>query len=253
MNDILGPEPDSEVAAHERDASVIGGSIGRRQPKPDRRAVVGSLAAHGGILLMIWISGIASSRTPEFEVYRVKLYSPPAQVEAVEAAPVALSTPIRAPRTAEVIPEKPKPPTPTPKPKPQVVEPPREEKPKPKTPEAVEGPRAKPDSPGGENIDVNIEGEAFPYPDYLSNIILQLNRHFRWSGSPNLQNTIVFYINRDGSIGGIKVLERSGDFNFDLQVTSAVEQAGRRGAFGPLPDGWVQDRLWVRFTFLPPG
>jgi hypothetical protein len=252
MRDILEPESDGDETP-ERDASVIGGSIGRRRPKPDRRAVVGSLAAHGGLLLALWISGIVQARTPEFEVYRVKLYSPPAQVEAPEAAPVAVNNAIRAPRVAERIPEKPKPPTPTPKPKPQVVEKPPEEKPKPKEPEPVQGPNAKADSPGGQNIDVNIEGLQFPYPEYLENIILQLNRHFRWSGSPNLQNTIIFFINRDGSVEGIRVLTGSGDFNFDLQVMSAVEQAGRRGAFGPLPEGFVQSRLPIKFTFLPPG
>jgi len=250
MDPILGPAPGGEERRRSN-ASVIGGSIGRRQPGPSRKAVAGSVSVHVGLVAAVLISEMVRAPTPEFEVYRVKLYSPPAQVEAPEPAPVAISTPIRAPRVAEQVPERPTPPTP--QPKPQVVETPPEEKPKPKEPEPVEGPEADPDSPGGQNIDVDIEGLRFPYPEYLENIILQLNRHFRWSGSPNLQNTVVFFINRDGSVENIRMLQGSGDFNFDLQVMSAVEQAGRRGAFGPLPEGFVQNRLPVKFTFLPPG
>ena len=235
-----------------RDAATLGGSIGRAQPGPDRRAVVGSVAFHAALLLALWAFTKIGPDVPEFEVYRVKLYSPPPQVEAPTPQPVALNTPpIQAPRQVETIE-----PTPvrTPTPKPQVVEPPKpEEKPPPKEPEKVAGPGAQEDSPGGENIDVNLEGQDFPYPAYLENIILQLQRYFRWSGSPSLENQVVFFIDRSGNVGGMQVLQRSGDFNFDLQAMNAVEQAGKRGAFGPLPDGWVQDRLWVRFRFLPPG
>lgn len=236
-----------------RDATVLGGSIGRRQPKPDRRAVIGSAAFHAALLLALWGFTAIQPDVPEFEVYRVKLYSPPPQVESPAPEPVALRTPIQPPRTVERITPTPPPPTPQPAPKPQTVEQPPPEQPKPKEPEPVRGQNAQADSPGGENIDVDLEGQDFPFPDYLANIILQLQRYFRWSGSPNLENQVMFYVTREGGVGGIQVLQRSGDINFDLQAVNAVEQAGRRGAFGPLPDGWVQDRLWVRFRFLPPG
>jgi hypothetical protein len=51
----------------------------------------------------------------------------------------------------------------------------------------------------------------------------------------------------------LQVVDRSADYTFDIQTIEAVELAGRRSMFGPLPDGWVQDRLWIRFRFLPPG
>lgn len=236
-----------------QDASVLGGSIGRAQPKPDRRAVVGSVIFHGALLIALWGFTTIRPDEPEFEVYRVKLFSPPPQVEAAAPEPVARPTPIRPPQPVERITPTPPPPTPQPAPKPQTVEQPPPEQPKPKEPEPVAGPGAQADSPGGENIDVDLEGQDFPYPDYLANIILQLQRYLRWSGSPNLENQVMFYVDRSGGVGGIRVLQRSGDINFDLQSVNAIEQAGRRGAFGPLPDGWVQDRLWVRFRFLPPG
>lgn len=233
-----------------RDTTFLGASIGRRRPRPDRRAVIGSAAFHASLLVALWGFTAIRPEVPEFEVYRVKLYSPPAQVEAPAPEPVAVQRAIQAPRTVERITEPP-PPTPQPQARPQTIEePPPEER---KPPEPIKGPGADPDSPGGENIDVDLQGQDFPYPEYLENIILQLQRYFRWSGSADLTNQVMFYVQRDGTVGGIQVLQRSGDFNFDLQAVNAVEQAGRRGAFGPLPDGWVQDRLWVRFRFLPPG
>ncbi len=229
---------------------MLGGSLGRRRPGPDRRAVVGSVGFHAALVIGLWASTLVRPNTPEFEVYRVKLFSPPPQVEAPTPAPVAVNTPIRAPRTVQ--PPQTRPTPPRPQQRPQAVERPPEDA-KPKPPEPTQGQNASPNSPGGENIDVDLEGQQFPFPEYLDNIILQLNRYFRWSGSPKLENQVVFYIGRDGTVGGIQVLQKSGDFNFDLQAMNAVEQAGRRGAFGPLPDGWVQDRLWIRFRFLPPG
>ncbi len=45
------------------------------------------------------------------------------------------------------------------------------------------------------------------------------------------------------------LIKRSGSFGFDLEAQGAIEDAGRRKAFGPLPDGWTSDVLFVRFYF----
>jgi hypothetical protein len=68
-------------------------------------------------------------------------------------------------------------------------------------------------------------------------------RSFRWSADPNLQGEVAFYIERPGTVGrgSIRVIEKSGDFSFDLEMLSAVEQAPDR--FGPLPEGWIPDKL----------
>jgi outer membrane biosynthesis protein TonB len=57
---------------------------------------------------------------------------------------------------------------------------------------------------------------------------------------------------RDGSVSGIQIQRRSGNFAFDAQASLAVEQAGRARAFGPLPDDWQRDRLGILYTFEPP-
>lgn len=220
-----------------------------RSTKPGPLAVVGSIVLHGALVVGVVFSALrAPTETIEYKVYKVDLYSPPPQQLGEPEAPK--------PQPAIVRPEPPKETTveekkPAPAPKPQ-----------PKKPvstgtgksDVAKGRNPEPKSVvGGEGVDVHLEGEDFPYPEYLENIILQLNRYFRWSGAPNLEAKIGFEIMRDGSVRRIRVLQKSGNINFDLEAVSAIEQAGQRGAFGPLPKGWVNDRLPVAFSFLPPG
>lgn len=223
----------------------------RGATRPGNGAIVGSVLLH---LLLAAGVVVAALRTPgeaiEYKVYRVDLYSPPPQVEG-EPEPAK-------PQPAIVRPEAPKEPTikdkapapaPAPKPQPKKAVSTGEGK-----SDVAKGRNPDPKSlVGGEGIDVHMAGEEFPYPEYLENIILQLNRYFRWSGAPNLEAKIGFEIMRDGSVRRIRVLQKSGNINFDLEAVSAIEQAGKRGAFGPLPKGWVNDRLPVAFSFLPPG
>ena len=49
-----------------------------------------------------------------------------------------------------------------------------------------------------------MAGDAFPYPEYLENIIRQLNRYFRWTGA-DLTAQVGFEIQRDGSVKAIRV------------------------------------------------
>jgi len=227
---------------------VLGSGIGLRRDRPDRRALTSSLLVHAGLVVVFLLGGTLASRDlPAFENYRVRLLSPPPQVEGPSAAqPEVVQTIVAAPR----------PETPPPReraPEVRRTESTPVESAKPKTTEPVAGAAPRPDSPGGDNLDVDMAGQEFPYPAYLENIIRQVNRYFRWSGASNPEVVLAFFIQRDGSVGGIQIVEKSGDFFFDLEAQKAVELAGRQGAFGPLPDGWLQDRLWVRFRFIPPG
>jgi outer membrane biosynthesis protein TonB len=223
-----------------------GARLHAQRARPPLRALIASVLLHLFVIAAFWAAGIRLSPEPEFVQYRVTLVSPPPQ-EAGEPQPVAApETPV----IAEPEPE-PEPPAPEPEPEPQ-PERPTPPRPAPETPAPVRGPDPKPVSIGGENRNVQLDGEEFPFPDYLENIVTQLHRMFRWGGSANLEAEVVFYIQRDGTAGGIRLVRRSGNFQFDLQAHEAVDRAGRTGAFGPLPDGWQQDRLWVSFTFEPP-
>ncbi len=233
------------------DGMLLGSGIGVRHPRPDRRAFLFSAGFHATVVLALVVSGIFRGRNmPEFQTVRIHIYSPPPQVEGPPSPKPAVTQPkiVQAPVIQKPV-EAPKPKEPVVKRPEQTVTP--EEAPK--KPEPVAGANAKPDSPGGDNIDVTQNGVEFPFPDYLENVILQINRFFRWDGDNSPEAMIGFYIERDGSVGGIDLVQKSGDWRFDMKAIDAVTQIGKRGAFGPLPDGWVQDRLYVRFRLIPPG
>lgn len=222
----------------------------RRATKPGGTAVVGSVVLHlllvGGMLVGTFMKGEPDEI--EYKVYKVDLYSPPPQQLGEPEAPKPQPAIVRPEAPKETV-VKEKTPAPAPKPQPK----------KPVSTGTGKSDVAKGRNPdpktlvGGEGVDVHMEGEDFPYPEYLNNIILQLNRYFRWDGAPNLESKVAFEIMRDGTVRRIRVLQKSGNINFDLEAVSAIEQAGKRGAFGPLPKGWVADRLPVSFSFLPPG
>ena len=117
------------------------------------------------------------------------------------------------------------------------------------TPKAQPLPGEQP-STGSDPLTVSTEGIEFPFPAYTNNIISQIA--IRWQRpqqSTPLDAEIGFLIHRDGSISDMQFVKRSGSFGFDLEAQGAIEDAGRRKAFGPLPDGWTSDVLFVRFYF----
>ncbi|HEX6135355.1 MAG TPA: TonB C-terminal domain-containing protein [Longimicrobiales bacterium] len=234
------------------EASTWGARLRRHRSRPPARALVASVLLHVLVIAGFWLAGIQITPEPDFVQYRVTLVSPPPQEEGEQEEVVTPPTPV-------VIEPEPEPPAPEPEPDPPKPDPdaakpptstPREVEKEP-DPEPVKGPDPKPSTAGGENLNVQLEGEEFPYPDYLENIVRTLHNYFRWSGASNLEAEVVFYIRRDGTVGGIRIVRKSGNFQFDLQAHEAVDRAGRTGAFGALPDGWQQDRLWISFTFEP--
>lgn len=230
--------------------------------RPGRRAVLGSLVLHAALLVAAWVTVRSLGAPVDMVVYRVELVSPPPQVqgppEPVEAVAPKVVTSEEAPppepeveqpelETPEPKPPEPvKEPTPAPKPRASEAEPEKEEK-------KVAGDAPDPKSAGGAGVNVRMQGEEFPEPGYLENVILQLNRHFRWSGNPRLAACVGFWIRKDGSVGNLEVINGSGDFRFDLNARGAVEAAGSRKAFGPLPEAWPYDVLPVQFSFTPAG
>lgn len=218
---------------------------------PGKLALAGSVLLHGVLIGGALVSGHIRAREEPVSNYRfmrVNLYSPPPQVAGEPAAPAPRPAIVK-PKAAEVAPKpaavKKKPEVKTATPAPKRTEP--------KTPPApVAGRNPKAGSPGGEGLNVQMEGDEFPFPEYLENVIIQLNRFFRWTGAGNLEAHVGFYILRDGSVKGLKVQRRSGNINFDLAAMSAVEQAGMRNSFGPLPEGFQRDTLPILFKFIPP-
>jgi outer membrane biosynthesis protein TonB len=230
-------------------ASSLGSRLRRHSSRPPRRFVYASFALHLGIVAVFVLAGVRLRTVPQLEQFRVTLISPPPRVQG-PPEPVVTTTPVA------VEPE-PEPPKPEPKPEP-VKEPPRTQAPRPKPvekkpdPTPPKGPDPKPAPVAGENILLEQDGRDFQYPEYLENIAIQINRYFRWNGPADLEAEVIFYILRNGSVGGIKVLRKSGNFRFDLQTAEALDEIGRARAFGPLPEGWQRDRLYISYTFQKP-
>jgi periplasmic protein TonB len=244
----------------------------RRRGRPPGRALLGTVLLHG--IIVFAAAGTSLFQPPEdsilkFKAYRVELYSPPPQVEGPPepAREAPLPAIVKKPTPPEPKPEVKEPPKPEVKapPKPEVKAPPVARKKPATTPKAeetvkrsadnskrpVSGRNAKPGPIGGEGLNVLQEGQDFPYPEYLGNIIRQFNRYFRWDGAGNLEGEIGFYIKRDGTIGGLRVVKRSGEYRFDMAAADAVNNASRARAFGPLPAGFNEDSLNILFSYRP--
>lgn len=237
---------------------------------PGRRALLGSLGLHAALLGGTLLAGVQFGRPqPEFRVYRVNIVSPP-PAQVAEATPPAEpepeppepepEPPTPEPEPAPPEPEPPPPepePEPEPEPTPQPERRPEPERPPPPAPEPREEPRPQPrpaereQRRSGEGLNVQLTGEEFPYPEYLENIVRQIHRHFRWTGTQGLEAEVYFAIRPDGSVEDIRLLRGSGDVSFNFEALGAIEQAGNRRAFGPLPPGFQGDRLPISFYFRP--
>jgi len=240
------------------------GAVGRaKRARPGVASITASLLLHALFAAAFFGAG-AFGAPPEqpFRVYRVNIVSPPPKaagelpevMEAPTAARMTAPPPERTPQVTES--PKPEPPKkPEPKPEPKKPEPgktalatsPGRTDTKPTT-----GPNPDPKvEVGGAGLNVQLEGEAFPFPGYLENVIYQIRRFFRWTGDQRLAAEVYFVIRRDGTVEDLRLVRGSGDFTFNLEAMGAVEQAGKRKAFGPLPEGFQGDRLPILFSFEP--
>lgn len=221
---------------------------------PPSAALVGSMGLHSAVLAFLFWGASRIAIPPPSQVYQVNLVAAP------RSAPV---------RTVPV-PERPKPASETEKkgrpietkPKPvattrresrpsKAEEKPAEEKPQ---PVVEERPAAPPEESRESTVDVpvRLEGAPFPYPEYLANIILQIKRHWRPpAGARRLRAELAFTVLKDGSVEDVSWVRRSGNPAFDLEARGAIEAAGRRKAFGPLPRDYPADQLRVSFFFDP--
>jgi protein TonB len=226
--------------------------------------LVGTVVVHAGAVLFL-MAAVKPTRAspPSYAVELVAAPAPTTKRLAREALPTpppeekpAPTPPKPAPpqkdKPAPVTPKPPKPAktTPTPAPKPPPTE--SEREPAPRTAASVAPVPGETPSTGTDVATIKTPGLAFPYPEYLRNIVTQVYQ--RWDRASAKQNSfaeISFLILRDGSVRDIRFVTRSGSFAFDLDAQGAIEAAGNTQAFGQLPDGWEADVLPVSFYFKP--
>jgi outer membrane biosynthesis protein TonB len=236
--------------------------MSRRPSAPDRAPFIGSAVLHVAILALIAVSSAFKPEPMIFETIAIDLVSPPPTVEAPDPTPAEQQLVVEAPPEAQPDPTPPAPQPekrPEPEPERQPERRPTPPAPQPTPPEPdpqrqpARGPDADRSSPGGENINVRMEGLRRDFPEYYNNIVLQIKRCFRPPKEGRWQTTVMFVIRRDGVVQSddIDVTKGSGNVGFDFQAMGAVECAGER--FGPLPADLPLDRLPVQFTFTPAG
>lgn len=192
----------------------------------------------------------APAPTTKQRLAREALPTPPPEEKPTPAPPKP--APPQKEKPAPVAPKPPKPaktaPAPAPKPPPSETE----REPSPRTAAPVAPAPGETPSTGTDVATIKTPGLAFPFPEYLRNIVTQVYQ--RWDrGSAKQSNfaEISFLILRDGSVRDIRFVTRSGSFAFDLDAQGAIEAAGNSRAFGQLPDGWEADVLPVSFYFQP--
>jgi protein TonB len=210
--------------------------------------VAGTIAVHG-VAVALLVAGPAA-RKPLPPTYTVRLVAAPAADQETRRAPEAFDRPAEE-QPAPVPAAKPPPRSSTvsraaPPPTQDVTR--REAAPRTTSPnQPLPGERP---STGTDVATVSTEGIAFPFPEYLQNIVSQVLRRWQRPGqSTPLEAEVSFFVHRDGSVTDLQFIRRSGNFAFDLEAQGAVEEAGRFKAFGALPDGWTADVLFVRFYF----
>jgi len=211
-----------------------------------RIGLAGTAVLHALLVVAVLFLAKAPPPVPGI-VYQVNLIAAPAATQAQRVATEAVAPPpprtaptaTRTTRTVPVTPPAPPRAEPKAEPAPPVANP------------VVPLPGETPGT-GTSSTNVRIDGVAFPFPEYIANLVEQVNR--RWSrpamGTP-LKAEVAFTILRDGTVKDIRFVQQSRNYAFDLDAMGAIEAAANARAFGPLPAGFVGDALPISFYFAP--
>lgn len=215
----------------------------RRRREGTAVGLAGTVTIHAALVGALLVGG--GERTVPAPTYRVSLVAAPRPAE--RRAPEALERPA----------EQPAPAPPTERRRPTAPAPPAERPPKPTEPAPRSTPAVEPlpgerPATGSDIATVETPGVEFPFPDYLTRLVAEVYRRWqRPESNQALEAEVQFFVHRDGSISNLHFTKRSGSFGFDLEAQGAIEQAGRAGAFGPLPEEYPADILPVTFFFTP--
>ena len=217
----------------------------------DRQDATVGLAWTMGIHALL-VGGLLFATRPSLRqatAYAVNLVAAPAPTTAPRAAPEAPPRPVE--RTAPVDPPKR---TAKPAPPPTKTTPQRKTEAPVRTANPVTPMPGETPSTGSDVANVSTPGVEFPFPEYLRKVVNEIYK--RWQrpiGMQNLRTQVEFVILRDGTVQGIRIVNRSRNYSFDLGAQGAVEAAGNAGAFGPLPEGFRGEALAIAFWFMPRG
>lgn len=209
--------------------------------------LAGTIVVHGAALVLLM--GASTSRKALPPTYTVHLVAAPAPDQETRKAPESFERPAEE-RPAPVPAAKPPPRSSTVS---RAAPPPTRDTTRreaaPRTTSANQPLPGERPSTGNDVATVSTEGVAFPFPEYLQNLVTQVLQRWHPDRSRALEAEAVFLVHRDGTVSGLQLLTRSGDYGFDLESLGAIEQAGSVRAFGALPPAWTSEVLFVRFYF----
>ncbi len=218
-----------------------------RAPTPVGMAVTGTVFVHGLVIVSLFSTPSGRTRLPP--TYRVRLIAAPAADMESRKAPEAFERPAEEKPAPIPAAKRPQSTVSRATPPPTQDQTRREAAPR-TTSSTTPLPGEKP-STGNDVATVSTEGVAFPFPEYLQNMMSQVLRLWPPEQKSALEAEVSFLIHRDGSVTDLQFTRRSGSFAFDLEAQGVIEEAGNRRLFGALPDGWKPDVLYVRFYFAP--
>jgi TonB family protein len=208
-----------------------------------KRALIISIAAHLGLIALLWqvgrplsspiMRGYPRTITATLIEKPAVVQTSSAQAEAVEQPPAPAIKPVPSTSKREMTliqKAKPKPPSPASR-------------------QASSSPSkssASGASAGGSGI--KIDAPEFPFPHYLA--LIQYRIEFHWqppfSGQEPLLATVYFKITREGELEEVKLEKSSGNPIFDQAALRAVYSAN---PLPPLPSGSGLQTLGVHFDF----
>ncbi|MEQ9569984.1 MAG: TonB C-terminal domain-containing protein [Longimicrobiales bacterium] len=233
-----------------------------------RSGLVVSGVIHAAVFALLLFGPNLRRPLPEFQTFKIELVAtapepmplPPVTEELVIETPDP--TPPAPPE--EIPPPDPRPdpepdetPPPDPEPEPVDPEPEPEETPPtevtPPTPPPEQPVEEEPEEETGSSVTARLEGLRRDFPEYYGNIVQQISNCFRPPpGNDRWEAVIYFEITDDGTVRGVRPVERSGSAAFNLAAIGAVADCAS-GRFGPLPDELPYEVLPVQFTFRPRG
>ena len=217
-----------------------------RTPAPVGMAMTGTLVVHG--LLIVLLFGTRSAHTRLPPTYRVHLIAAPAPDMESRKAPEAVDRP--AEEKPAPIPAAKRPQSTVSRATPPANRDQTQREAAPRTTSQNQPLPGETPSTGNDVATVSTEGVAFPFPEYLQNIVSQVLRVWqRPEQRSPLEAEVSFLVHRDGSVTDLQFVRRSGNFAFDLEAQGVIEELGQRRLFGALPEGWTPDILFVRFYF----
>lgn len=234
-----------------------------RRALDDRKAWLQSGLVHGAAVVVVVVSHFLQPTFPELQTVQVELVSLATETpeDPARTEELLVRTPDPEPPPPEVsedpdpVPAPPEEPPEDPPPD-SVVEEPEEEEEEP-VEDPVPAPTTEPEQPeevaeeeAADDLNVRMEGLRRDFPEYYGNIIRQVERCLRWTGTGRPEATVYFVIEREGEVADLRLMQRSGIFGFDVALLEAVERCAARN-FGPLPEEMVLDRLPVALTMTP--